>query len=767
MSLSGCPGAPKTVVYDLARRVGVADRWSGRDVILFGTPAAEPHQAEGFYREGATPAGDGFAWSKGEAELSLSFPGVAPRIAVVDLAPYRGVKAQTAEVSLNGTTVSRLVLNDGRHRYRISLPAATQRTGDNRLRFQFTATASPADTPGNPDRRQLAAAFYGVTVGEADDAGLEDLLARDAPRAYAVVEQGGVPTLVQMAPSVARYALRLPAGAELRFTPRLHPLARAAGASVALRVTVESRAGDEREVWSRVVDGRAGRDEDEVSLRLPGSPGDIVRLGLHVGAGPGARFAWAAWAAPRVLGQGPAASNPLDPPPPLSGDDEARAQELRRSLPDANVLLIVLDAARASSFGTYGHARPTTPEVDRIAAEGVVFERAYTPAVYTLGAMSSLWTSQYPDRHHAEVSYADRLPADKLTLAEALSAKGLHTAGFIANPMAGRLFGFERGFREFEEVYTRFPELGSRGEAFRRVLPDWLRQNGPRRFFAYVHFREPHFPYDPRPPFDTRFGPDAPLRQEQRRDKTWYTDVNQGRVRPSAEEIAHLGRLYDGNLAQADHEVGLLRQSLEQAGLWDKTVVIVTADHGEQLYEHGYISHSAQVYEESTHVPLIVRFPGSAGPRGKRVGSPVDLLDIAPTVLDVLGAAGPGRAQREFQGRSLLPLLAGAAGKEAVVSRTVWDRPVYGLRDGRFKYIHDTRTGAGLLFDLESDPAESRPIQSAEPLREAYYRQALLDWMARLRRPGAPAGSPAAAGGLPKATCEQLGALGYVDARCR
>jgi arylsulfatase len=752
-------------VYDLARRVGVADRWSGRDVILFGTPAAEPHQAEGFYREGATPAGDGFAWSKDEAELSLSFPRVAARTAVVDLAPYRGVKSQTADVSLNGTPVSRLVLNDGRHRYRISLPAATQRAGDNRLRFQFAATASPADTPGNPDRRQLAAAFYGVTVGEADDAGLDDLLGRDAPRPFAVVDQGGVPALVQMAPSVARYALRLPAGAELRFTPRLHSAARAAGASAALRVTLESHAGEEKELWSRVVDGRAGRDEDEVSLRLPGTAGDIVRVGLHVGAGPGARFAWAVWTAPRVLGQGAGASNPLDPAP-LSGEDQARAQELRRSLQGTNVLLIVLDAARARSFGTYGYSRPTTPEVDRIAAEGVVFERAYTPAVYTLGAMSSLWTSQYPDRHHAEVSYADRLPADKLTLAEALSAKNVHTAGFIANPMAGRAFGFERGFDEFDHVYERFPE-GSRGEAFRRVLPGWFRQNVSRRFFAYIHFREPHFPYDPGPPFDAQFGPDAPLTREQRRDKAWYTDVNQGRVRPTADEIAHLRRLYDGNLAYADREVGRLRRSLEEAGLWDETMVIVTADHGEQLYEHGYISHSAQVYEESMHVPLIVRVPGSAAPRGKRVTAQVDLLDIAPTVLDALGAAGPGRADREFQGRSLLPVLAGAPGKDAVVSRTVWDRPVYGLRDGRFKYIHDTRTGAGLLFDLDKDPGESRPLQSEEALRAAYYRQTLHDWMARLRRPGGQTGAASLGGGLSKATCAELGALGYLDARCR
>ena len=763
---SGCPSAEKTVAYDLARRVGVADRWSGREVVLFGTASAEPHQVDGFYREASSPAGDAFTWTKGHAELSLSFPQPAARTAVVDLAPYRGVKGQTADVSLNGQVVTRLTLNDGRHRYRVPLPAEAQRAGDNRLRFEFAATASPSATPGNPDRRQLAAAFYGLTVADKGDAGLEDLLARDAPRPFAVVEQSGVPALVQMAPSSVRYALRLPAGAELRFTPRLHSAARAAGTAVSLRVTLQDEAGREKELWSRVVDPRVPGGDEEVTVALPGEEGDIVSLSLHAGAASDARFAWAVWTAPRLLARGGSAANPLDPVP-FTSEEDARAADLRAALRDVNVLLLVLDAARAKSFGAYGYGRPTTPEVDRIASEGVVFERAATPAVYTLGAMSSLWTSQYPDRHHAEVSYADRLPADRLTLAEALAERGVHTAGFIANPMAGRAFGFERGFVEFHEVFGRFPDLGSRGEAFRRVLPEWLKKNASRRFFAYVHLREPHFPYDPGPPFDTMFGPDAPLGRAERRDRAWYTDVNQGRVQPTREQIAHLQRLYDGNLAYADREVGHLRRALEESGLWDRTVVIVTADHGEQLYEHGYISHSAQVHEESTHVPLIVRFPPAAAARGRRVAAPVDLLDLAPTVLDVFGGAGTSRAAREFQGRSLLPVVGGAPGREAIVSRTVWERPVYGLRDARFKYIHDTRTGAEQLYDLEQDPSESRPLQAERPLRAAFYRQTLHDWMARLKRPASAPAAPAGGTGLSTATCEHLRSLGYLDARCR
>jgi arylsulfatase A-like enzyme len=394
-----------------------------------------------------------------------------------------------------------------------------------------------------------------------------------------------------------------------------------------------------------------------------------------------------------------------------------------------------------------------------------VFDRAYTPAVFTLGALSSLWTSQYPDRHHSEVSYADPLPRDRLTLAEALSARGVRTAGFVANAVAGPIHGFGRGFGEFQEVYRKFPDLGSRGAAFQRVLPSWLAAHRSERFFAYVHFREPHFPYDPGPPFDTRFGPDAPLGRDERRDRTWYTDVNQGRRVPTSEEVAHLVRLYDGNLACADQELGALRRSMEQQDLWERTVVIVAADHGEQLYEKGYISHSAQVYEQSTRVPLVVRIPG--GPRGVRVASVVDLLDVAPTVLDLFGLRDTPFAKQE-QGASLLPLMAGAArGDEATtLSRTVWERPVYALRDRSHKLIYDTRTGREQLFDVEADPHETRDLSAAEPVRAAYYRQALHRQLAAIKQ-ARPAAGPAAAGTLTPEQCENLKALGYTDARCK
>jgi arylsulfatase A-like enzyme len=227
----------------------------------------------------------------------------------------------------------------------------------------------------------------------------------------------------------------------------------------------------------------------ETTVTIEGESGRPARLGFHVEGdgrgGPG----WALWEAPRLLGDGPATAVPADPPPQA---DATRLAGLRRALAGANVILVVLDAAGARHFGCYGYARRTTPEIDRIAAEGVLFEEAFTPAAYTLAAVASIFTSQSPDRHQNLDPRRPTYRQARVVLPELLRAHGAQTGGFVANSMAGPAFGFERGFGEFREVYA---ELGRNARAFREVLPGWLQANRERRFFAYVHFREPHFPW--------------------------------------------------------------------------------------------------------------------------------------------------------------------------------------------------------------------------------------------------------------------------------
>ena len=505
-------------------------------------------------------------------------------------------------------------------------------------------------------------------------------------------------------------------------------------------------------------------------IALEGDEGTpfIVKMDV-VSEKPGLTFAQIR--APRILGE-PAGGTPAP-----SKDAVRFTQALAGRKP--NVLFIVLDAARALSFGAYGHSRKTTPNLDKLASEGFTFDNAYTPAVYTLAAMSSVWTSQQPDRHHGDLAFAAKLPADRLMLAEVLTAQGIHTAGFVANSVAGAFNGFDRGFREFDEPWKKY---GSQASGFRNVIPpflDRMKKDG-TRFFAYVHYREPHHPYDPPPPFNTIFGPDAPIPKARREggavaDK-WLKDINQGVVQPSAEEIDHIRRLYDGNLAFADQEVGYLRAELESRGLLDNTVVIVIGDHGEGLFEHGYIGHNAQVFEESARVPLIVSLPKEmrAGNPPARVASLVDLTDIAPTVLDIFGLTGAGGSSRAFEGHSLLAHLARPSatdeGAREVLTRTVFFNrgrpPVYAIRNAAQTFVYNTATTEFSLFDRagrprfedkEHDFAPRAPIA----LRET-YRQNLLAWVGSLRSKSVQADKTE---DIPRQQCEELKALGYLSAK--
>jgi len=734
LAAAACAGQARVPIDDLARRAPLADRQAAWQIVLFGTPQAEPVQVRGFLR---TPSGtgDSYAFAEREADVWLRWPVPAPRVALLDLAPAAGLQGQAVTVLLNDRPVGRLELAEGRGRYRLGLPAEAQRAGGNTLAIRFERAAPTAE----PNSRRVAAVVYSLTVGDEHDRGLEDLLAKNAPAPFSITEAG---SLVQAGPSIVTYSLRLPVDAELRFTPGLHRAAREAGGRADLAVWLENDSGDEREVWHGGVDGR--ERPTEVRVPLPGRAGEIVRLALRV---QGARrFAWAVWDKPRVLGRVPEA--------PRAAETGRRVDELRQALAGANVLLIILDAAGARHFRGYGYSRETTPEIDRIAAEGVLFERAFTPAVFTLAAMSSLWTGLPPDQSHRGVAYDAPLPQGPPTLAERLTARGIVTAGFVANGMAGISFGLHRGFTEFHEIYR---DRGRRAAAFVEVLTPFFNANKDRRFFAYAHFREPHFPYDPEPPFDTRFGPDRPLTMDERRYAAWYTAVNARKTTPTPQQVAHLVRLYDGNLAYADEVIGTLRRRLEREGLWDRTVVIVSADHGEALLEHGFISHGQQLYDESTWIPLVVRFP--KGPRGVRVTSFVDLGALAPTIADVMGLAGRDGSGPPFASASLLPLVFGAPGNDAVFSRTVGERPQYAMRDARFRFIFNTRYGQEELYDLEKDPGEQANIASTRPVVAAYYRQTLAQWIRDLERGNV---GEAAKPELPREVLENLKALGYV-----
>jgi arylsulfatase len=705
------------IFLDLANAVSRADRVAPWDVILFGIPGADAHEFRGFVSLPIGAREDPFRGVLPSVKVALDWEDVRPRLTVLDLAPSPGFAGRSADISLNHDFVGRLSLGAARRRFAVELPIASQHVGRNILRVLF----DKAWVQDVPEGMPPAGRLYGLWIGSPTDPALTDLLVEKAPPIFSRERRGGTPRLRQVGPSELFFAFRVPAHAELRFTPDIDPVARSVGGSATFRVTTEAEGGPKRELWTGTV-GKGQPTPGEIVLPLPDTPGTLVRLGLAVGTSPRDRFSWGVWVSPRVLGQKPGT---LEAESPQRPEDARSLERVRSAIRGANVVLVILDAASAKHFSCFGSSRSSTPEIDRIASEGVLFEHAFSPIGFTPLAMASVWTSQYPAENHHGAPLSEALPKDPMTLAELLGRYGIPTAGMVNNTLAGSPVGLNRGFTDFQEILRREPCAAK----FESLVEPWIKKRLTGRAFAYVHFREPHFPYDPPPPFDTLFGPDGPLPRSARTKEDWTLAVNLGKVIPSQDELADLRRLYDGNLAYVDHAIGTLRRSLEAAGLWERSVVIIAGDHGEALGEHGGIGHVDQIGEEVLHIPLVVRFPEAAGLRGVRVTSLVSLLSVAPTVADLFGVPPRAGTEGGFKGRSLLPVIFGAPGEPFVVSTTHEAKAAYAFRNERFKYVLRTGLGEEQLFDVLADPAETRDLLAQEPLRGSYLRQALGQWL--------------------------------------
>jgi arylsulfatase A-like enzyme/Tfp pilus assembly protein PilF len=377
------------------------------------------------------------------------------------------------------------------------------------------------------------------------------------------------------------------------------------------------------------------------------------------------------------------------------------------SAPDAprRVVLVTIDTLRADHVGCYGAAGADTPTLDRLAAEGVRFETAISPAPLTLPSHTSLLTGLDPPRHGVHNNAYFRLPeAGPATLAERFRAGGFATAAFVASFVLDRRFGLDRGFDVFDDqmgladVRSLAPPERN-GDVVVDSALAWLAR-APERFFLWVHLYDPHAPYAPPPPFDERFRHDP----------------------------------YAGEIAFADRQLGRLLAALEARFPDGASAVLVTSDHGESRGEHGELSHAYGVYEATQRVPLLLRAPGL--PAGRTLAGLARLSDVAPTLLELAGL--PPLA--EATGGSLLALLAGADGPSAAYVETLATRfdmgwsALYGLRTRDRKYIRAPRPE---LYDLDADPRERNDLAAARPDEVAELDRA-LDALLADARPIAP-----------------------------
>ncbi len=407
----------------------------------------------------------------------------------------------------------------------------------------------------------------------------------------------------------------------------------------------------------------------------------------------------------------------------------------------SDIFLIVVDTLRAQNLSLYGYDRETSPNLDRFAKDAVTYEDAITPGTWTVPAHASLFTGLMPSYHGAERVAGDRILATPVNpqakmLAEILSESGWRTGAFLGNTTyLTTSLGFGRGFAFFGD---KLPD--NRAEGVVRSALEWLAESD-RHGFVFMNILDPHEPYAPPPPFDTRF----PGKIES------YGDILTSRVfageKVTPEMRAHFISQYDGEVAYSDASLGKLFEGLKKLGRYDKSLIIVTADHGEFIGEHGLAGHGSVPYEPLIHVPLIVKYPSNRD-AGKRIERRVSTLALFATVLE--GA--------------VLPLPDGVASVPVDQPHPVWleDIDFAGNRvtvgyDGPWKMLRRVGNGSEetFLWNLTTDPEERRSVGEA---REAAALRANLEAYAAAPRPKNPTPPPV----VDPERERQLRALGYV-----
>ncbi|MBD3235474.1 MAG: sulfatase-like hydrolase/transferase [Candidatus Eisenbacteria bacterium] len=453
-----------------------------------------------------------------------------------------------------------------------------------------------------------------------------------------------------------------------------------------------------------------------------------------------------------------------------------RSSDREPAVQRPSFVLVILDTVRADRLGCYGNAIDLTPAIDRYARGGARFTQAYAQAPWTLPSIASLLTSQWPTEHGAGGVIGDfrALSPAAGTLAEALRSAGYQT-GLISNVvfLSGK-FGLDQGFTDVD-AFSPASNLECRRAGITTDLAlDWLATHTTAPFLLVVHYFDPHLIYDPPQPYRARYADPRDARSSEipfGRSQE-LIDFRKGRVALHYETVARLAKLYMGEIAYVDREVGRLLDGLRRLGLAERSVVAVVADHGEEFGDHGDFEHGHSFYQELVRVPLILRVPPCLrGAHGlpeelpREVDSTVRLIDLAPTFCELGGMAAPAR----FRGRSLLPLLRRAADGDrsgiASLSRRIvlmednmWSPGGFAYLRGDFKLIRRTRDAALQLFDLQRDPAEQQDLADARPeVRAELLREV------RVLRSGLQPADSAVAPALDREDRQRLRSLGYLE----
>ncbi len=409
------------------------------------------------------------------------------------------------------------------------------------------------------------------------------------------------------------------------------------------------------------------------------------------------------------------------------------------SRPDL-IILWVVDTLRADHLGVYGYSRETSNQLDAFAEDAVTFDRAVAQSAWTRPSVTSILTGQLL-RRHGVYGKGDALAREATTLAEVLARAGYKTGAFITNGNL-RHVGLEQGFATFRHAKEgRIREFHYPAQRVLAEAVDWLDRHADEPTFLYLHVSDPHLPYIPTPEFAEYWPVEDP--------SVGTIDGYRATIRSGEPATQDLIDLYDAEIRQADAAFGALLEELRDRGLYDRTLIVFTADHGEEFLDHGAWQHGNSLYAEQIGVPLVIRWPDGSSPYppGSRLGVVAAHADLAPTILGAVGLETPA----SMQGRDL----AEAASRPTFAELRAAYRATV---DDRYKLITDPDGTLLGLYDVINDPTDRVDLTLTHPAVLEYHRRLQALFLERSR-----GGHDAATAEQDAETIEQLKALGYLD----
>ena len=402
-----------------------------------------------------------------------------------------------------------------------------------------------------------------------------------------------------------------------------------------------------------------------------------------------------------------------------------------------NVILISVDSLRADHLGTYGYSRATSPNIDALADESVVFENAVSTTSWTLPAHVSMLTSRFSEAHGV-TGAGDSLADSAITLSEVFQEDGYATAAVVSGPFLNRRFGFSQGFDVYDDETVSFAEINDSHQGVTSPLThqralEILEDVAGEPFFLFLHYWDVHYDYAPPSPYDEMFDPD--YSGDVSADNFIHNDEIHRGMDPR--DLEHVVALYDGEIAYTDFYLGELFAELETRDLWDNTVIVLTSDHGDEFFEHGNKGHRNTLYGELLNVPLIVKLPQQRR-GGTRLSDLAGVIDIAPTLLEVAGLPPLAGAN----GESLLGRMGGSMNDSEESTGRVYfadvDRRVKSVVSEAAKLIAHWRRGPDEemrveLYDLKRDPGEQLDLSTRDVEQVVRLRRVLRAWVRSAR----------------------------------